>query len=184
MTFPPLYESARRLSISDLKGYGLFKDGAPATIITFYRNGQTDLQVGVRMIFLDGEPLEFQIRFEHGDGLVKMEFRMVWQNSNIGKGKLWYFLCPHSGKRCRILFGFGRYFGHRTIYKDAMYDIQVYSRHFRQMVRGMKPCEYWPSSRPKYYAGKITRPYAAYLNRQQKRFASSVYMRDNMLSIL
>jgi len=44
--------------------------------------------------------------------------------SNLDKGKIWYFLCPHTNKRCRKLYSIGGYFLHREAFKNCMYQSQ------------------------------------------------------------
>ncbi|MEH6405997.1 MAG: hypothetical protein V7767_01830 [Leeuwenhoekiella sp.] len=51
--------------------------------------------------------------------------------SNIGNGKIWYFLCPETNKRCRNLYSIGGYFLHRKAFKGAMYESQKQSKKWR-----------------------------------------------------
>lgn len=49
-------------------------------------------------------------------------------NSNLGKGRIWYFLCPETNKRCRKLYLIGGYFLHREAFKGCMYESQSKSK--------------------------------------------------------
>lgn len=64
---------------------------------------------------------------------VNYKVDLVSVPSNLGKGKLWYFVCPKTGNRCRKLYGAGKYFLHREAYPDAMYESQTYSKFKRKM---------------------------------------------------
>jgi hypothetical protein len=51
--------------------------------------------------------------------------------SNLGKGVVWYFVCPHTGKRCRKLYLADTYFYHRSAFKGCMYEKQTLSKRTR-----------------------------------------------------
>lgn len=78
--------------------------------------------------------LELSYTQTGSDG-TKKEFKykvyLYEQPSNLGKGKVLYFLCPVSGKRCRILYlAYGsEYFKARTSYRNRIYySCQLSSR--------------------------------------------------------
>ncbi len=48
---------------------------------------------------------------------IKYIIYLVSVPSNIGVGKVWYFLCPNTGKRCRKLYMINTYFLHRSAFK-------------------------------------------------------------------
>ncbi|MEO1519007.1 MAG: hypothetical protein AAFV95_28595 [Bacteroidota bacterium] len=55
----------------------------------------------------------------------EMEYKVHLQSipSNLGKGRIWYFICPVSGIRCRILYlAYGSlYFKAREAYQNRIY---------------------------------------------------------------
>ncbi len=55
--------------------------------------------------------------------------------SNLGKGKVWYFVCPHTNKRCRKLYLISGYFLHREAFNGCMYESQTKSKKWREMER-------------------------------------------------
>ncbi len=87
--------------------------------------------------------------------------------SNLNKGLVWYFLCPNTGKRCRILYSIGGYFLHREAFRGCMYESQTYShknralfRQFEMATGGDKAYDQLYSKHfKKYYAGKPTKRY-------------------------
>ena len=54
---------------------------------------------------------------------------------NLGKGQVWYFLCPVTGKRCKKIYRIGPKFLHREAYNGAFYVSQTYSQKNRALVK-------------------------------------------------
>jgi hypothetical protein len=54
---------------------------------------------------------------------INYEIRIVSKPSNLGKGYVYYFLCPFTGKRCKVLYmGYGsNYFKSREAYQNRIY---------------------------------------------------------------
>jgi hypothetical protein len=50
-------------------------------------------------------------------------------------GKVWYFLCPNTGKHCWKLYMINAYFLHRSGFRGAMYEKQTYSKNARQQFK-------------------------------------------------
>ncbi len=97
--------------------------------------------------------------------------------SNLGKGRVWYFLCPDTGKRCRKLYWINSQFSSRHAFPDAMYRSQAESRRDRILRRYItlagttkNPKAEWDNSDQQhfraYYRGKPTRRYRDYLRRR------------------
>lgn len=93
------------------------------------------------------------------------KIKIVPVPSNLGKGNNYYFICPISGKRCKILYmGYGsKYFKCRTAYQNRIYyPCQLSSR------LDLHNDKYWSLERelktlyikhPKtHYKGNFTRP--------------------------
>ena len=60
---------------------------------------------------------------------------MVSIKSNLGKGKIWYFRCPFTGKRCRKLHLIDERFMHRSALPSGMYSSQTHSKKWRLMEK-------------------------------------------------
>ncbi|RUA07181.1 MAG: hypothetical protein DSY82_08590, partial [Flavobacteriia bacterium] len=96
--------------------------------------------------------------------------------SNIGKGQVWYFLCPQTNKRCRKLYSIDGYFLHREAFKGCMYESQVKSKKQRQFEKEFgtyfKIDDLYDELYKKYskntYAGKPTRRYLRIIKQIQK----------------
>jgi hypothetical protein len=87
--------------------------------------------------------------------------------SNLGKGDVWYFHCPQTGKRCRKLYSVGGYFLHRDAFKGCMYEKQTKSKKIREQMKFMEMVfhseELYEQIYQKHfrrtYAGKPTKKY-------------------------
>lgn len=97
--------------------------------------------------------------------------------SNLGKGWLWYFICPSTNKRCRKLHFINSYFFHRTAFEGVYYEDQIDSKayrtsnqkHIRNQFKiydllGKMLVPYYKE----YYNGKPTKRTLSYLKRIQK----------------
>lgn len=70
-----------------------------------------------------------------GNGKIDYKVQITSIPSNLGKGVVYYFICPKSGKRCRKLYSSGKYFISRYAIKEGCYDNQRYSKKDRELCR-------------------------------------------------
>jgi hypothetical protein len=97
-------------------------------------------------------------------------------SSNIGNGRVWYFLCPHTGKRCRKLYLADTYFLHREAFKGCMYEKQTYSKIVRQQFKLWEKVfcsdkiyeQMYKKYFKKQYAGKPTKKYLNLLEKLRR----------------
>ena len=96
--------------------------------------------------------------------------------SNLGKGIIWYFLCPETSKRCRKLYLIGGYFLHREAFKSCMYESQTQSKKYRELEKTLGAYfrtddlynELYKKHFKKSYAGKPTKKYLRILDSLEK----------------
>jgi len=87
--------------------------------------------------------------------------------SNIGKGVVWFFICPNTSKRCRKIYLGDTYFLHRRAFKGCFYEKQTYSHKNRQLYKyfeaefGIDKVyeQIYSKHFKKEYAGKPTKRY-------------------------
>lgn len=94
--------------------------------------------------------------------------------SNLGKGKVWYFVCPRTGKKCRKLYRVGKYFGHRDAFPGVVYEKQTFSKKTRALWQTHFEEEalwegFEKKHRKRHYQGKPTRCYLALLRKLRRR---------------
>ncbi len=76
-----------------------------------------------------------ELDYKCNEAPINYRVQLVSDPSNLGKGVVWYFVCPHTGKRCRKLYSADTYFYHRSAFRCCMYKIQTE----RQITRKWKP---------------------------------------------
>lgn len=132
-TYPTLLDEVNQISITKLKEFGYFEsESFKSGRLTWSRRGQ---EIGSVRLYVDlrSYPYAFFSYNFNDDESVKLRVEMISIDSNLGVGKIWYFVCPRTGKRCRKLYGAGKYFLHRDAFPDAMYKSQTYSVNQRKM---------------------------------------------------
>ncbi len=166
-TFPTLYDEVLQLNITRLKKWGYLDDNQVKTgTITWSRNGSKTGSISIKVNTLYHTP-QIELNYSFRDEPRRYKLDLVSLPSNLGKGEIWYFLCPHTGKRCRILYSVDGYFFHRSAFKGVMYEKQTFSKKWRQIecVFGAYfDCEKYyrqihAKHFTKYYKGKPTKKY-------------------------
>lgn len=176
-TYPVILDRVKKITISKLKEWqylepNSFKSGT----ISWSRAGNEvgSINISCKMI---AEETYIQLSYTYNkEESVNYKVKLVSVASNLGRGKLWYFLCPETGKRCRKLYGAGKYFLHRDAYPDAMYESQTYSKQMRKMdkvfstVFGVDDLmeELYSKHFKTHYAGKPTKRYQQILNQLEQ----------------
>jgi hypothetical protein len=96
-------------------------------------------------------------------GIVTQSVRLVCARTNLGGGRCFYFLCPETGRRCRVLHRYRDRFVHRSAIPGAMYSDQADSKlwrgdHVRFRLEHLKRSFAKKHTRT-HYNGKPTRRY-------------------------
>jgi len=125
-----------------------------------------------------------ELDYKYGDEPRKYRIDFVSIPSNLGKGKVWYFLCPETFKRCRILYSVGGYFLHGEAFRGCFYFSQTRSKHYRDIERQYGPMfeteriynKIYKKHFKKFYAGKPTKKYRKYMEILRK--AKSIDIRE------
>ena len=121
-TIPTLYDDAIAVSITKLKEWGyLRQNNYQSGTLTWSRNGNTTGSIDIRVNTRSNEPY-IDLDYKYREKPIRYRLDLVSVPSNIGKGQVWYFLCPHTGKRCRKLYSIGEMFLHREAYRGYMYE--------------------------------------------------------------
>lgn len=189
--FPTTVEDCltfRLKSLTENKNTYLKYYGTQRGVTSWSRNGQVTSTINIEVthsefstyiIFdyrCDGEPKRYRVN-------------LVSRLSNLGKGEVWFFVCPSTGKLCRKLYFSSGYFLHRTASRGLMYAKQIESKRFRNLTRifdaFMLSDEVYEERYKKYfkthYNGKPTK---RYLRLQRKIDISNSYPPDTMERLL
>lgn len=181
-TFPTLYDEVKTVSISFLTKHGYLKHNKlKAGSIHWSRNGENLGGISIKVCTYSESPyLEFD--YKCNEAPINYRVQLISAPSNLGKGVVWYFVCPHTGKRCRKLYLADTYFYHRSAFRGCMYEKQTQSKKSRYLDKTLG--EYFQTDQlfeqlykkhfKKQYAGKPTKKYLK-LTQQIQRAESIPY---------
>ncbi|RXG21252.1 hypothetical protein [Leeuwenhoekiella marinoflava] len=134
-TYPTLFDEVLQLNITKLKEWGYLKpQQIKSGTLHWSTRGNEIASISIRSNTRDIEPF-IELSYNYKNEPRKYRVTLVSIPSNIGKGKIWYFLCPETNKRCRKLYSIGGYFLHREAFKGAMYESQKQSKKWRVLER-------------------------------------------------
>jgi hypothetical protein len=175
-TFPTLYDEALQIHISKLKGWGYLEPNqVKSGTINWSRNGNPAGSISIRVNTHSEQPY-IELDYKYRDEPRNYKVRLISMPSNLGKGLIWYFICPHTKKRCRKLYSIGGYFLHREAFKGCMYETQTFSKKARQVNKMVELFfksdnlynELHNKNFKKTYAGKPTKKYLRIMEQIQK----------------
>jgi len=166
-TFPTLYDELKTVSISFLRKHGYLKPKQwQSGTITWSRNGN---KTGSISIWVNTQPETpyLELDYQCNGNPINYRVKFVSLPSNLGKGVVWYFLCPNTGKRCRKLYLADSYFYHRSAFRGCMYEKQIQSKKYRALDKTLgvyfRSDEIYEQLHKKHfkkqYAGKPTKRY-------------------------
>lgn len=178
-TFPTLYDDLKTVSISFLTKYGYLKPNQwQSGTITWSRNGNKTGSISIR-VNTEPESPYLELDYKCNEAPINYRVQLVSALSNLGKGVVWYFVCPHTGKRCRKLYLADTYFYHRSAFRGCMYEKQTQSKKYRGLDKTLGVYyradqlyeQLYKKHFKKQYAGKPTKKYLK-LTRQIQRAES------------
>jgi len=172
-TFPTLFDDVLQISTSKLKKWKYInpkqmKSGS----LTWSRNGNKIGSISI-LINTHSEQPYIELDYKYRDEPRHYKILLVSIPSNLGKGIIWYFLCPQTNKRCRKLYSISGYFLHRDAFKNCMYESQTRSKQWRGWEKSFgsyfeeEECynEIYSKHFKKYYRGKPTKRYAKLMSK-------------------
>lgn len=163
-TFLTLYDELKTLSITKLKQWGYLEPNqVKSGTITWSRGEMKTGSISIA-VYTTGANWYIRLQYTYKKEIqVDYKVNLVSKPSNLGIGRVWYFVCPHTGKRCRKLYDSGRYFLHRETIADGMYSTQTYSKYVREQFRQFNELSAMDKAYEKHfkrtYAGKYTKRY-------------------------
>lgn len=167
-SFAPTFDSALQINIDELKKWGYVGTTSPMQgTLSWSNRGIIQSRISIASSTFENRSF-IRLKYSHNGKSVNYDVDMVSVPSNLGKGDVWYFVCPVTDKRCRILYSIGERFLHREAYKGYLYESQKQSKRMRQLdkayghVLGNERLyeQLYQKHRKKCYAGKPTKRYA------------------------
>lgn len=170
-TFPTLFEDLKTVSISFLTKYGYLKPNQwQSGTISWSRDGNKTGSISIQVNTHPESPY-LELDYKCNEAPINYRVQLISASSNLGKGVVWYFVCPHTGKRCRKLYLADTYFYHRSAFKGYVYEKQTQSkksRYFDKLFGGLFRRElFFEQTNKKHfkkmYAGKPTKKYLKFM---------------------
>ncbi len=164
-TFPTLYEDLKTVSISFLTKQGYLKPNQwRSGTITWSINGNRTGSISIKVNTISSY---LELIYKYNQESINYRVQLISIPSNLGKGVVWYFVCPFTKLRCRKLYLADTYFYHRSAFKGCMYEKQTQSKKDRYLdkklggyFRGIESLEKLNKKHfKKEYAGKPTKIY-------------------------
>src|SRR5271154_4889055 len=132
---PIIIDHCRAISISDLRHRGWLKPDQIRSGTLTWRVDDDEIGSVYAAINTYSESPTIELAYFYNGREIKYKVQLVSAPSNLGKGKVWYFQCPETGRLCRKLYGAGEKFLHREAFHDCLYYIQTKSRKQREMKK-------------------------------------------------
>lgn len=175
-TNPTLYDNVNQISITKLKEWNylqpkqIFKG-----VITWSIKGNETASISF-LINTNTEHAYIILDYKYKDKPITYKVELITQQSNLGKGYYYYFVCPVTKKKARKLFLVGGYFLHRTAFNGCVYEKQIQSKYYRHLDKEYSSYflinELYSKIYEKYfkthYAGKPTKKYLKILSKIKK----------------
>jgi hypothetical protein len=118
-----------RIELRWMLDNGYFIEGEEKKGIMRWTDGSSLIAVAINT----GERISLELFYTIEEQEVNYTINLVRSPSNLGKGKLLYFICPISGEKCRILYkAYGsQIFKSRGSYSYKLYyEIQTSSKNY------------------------------------------------------
>lgn len=176
-SYPDEVENLRKIEISFLKKHNYLIDGFTSGTIT-WTNTQTNSKNRISiMTDINDNCGYLELSYTYNDTQeINYRVQLVTDKSNLGIGKLWFFICPKTKRRCRILHFNKGYFLHRTAFKDIFYKQQIASKKYRFLEKKdfqdfFNSDSLYKEFNKKYfkpfYNGRITKKHSKLLKREK-----------------
>ena len=167
-TYPYLFDEEKSISITDLIKSRFLKEKTNKWgVLTWRYNGQETGAISLKVI-MDGYVNHMILKYTCNGNEYNNKVSLTSVPSNLGKGRVWYFICPFTRSRCRKLHLISERFIHRSALPSGMYECQTRSKTFRgwkgvhgsyfEMERYYE--EIYSKHFKKYYRGRPTKRYA------------------------
>jgi hypothetical protein len=172
-TNPTLLDQIHSIELSDFTKLGFLVPGSVRSDTMVWRSRHTGRKTGSVDYTIDmrfGEPF-IELRYYAGGTNKTVRVKLVCVPSNLGNGgNVYYFVCPKSKLRCRVLFRHGDDFVHRNAIPNSMYSIQSMPKNWRGDRYRFVVAKVQRSFQQKYarthYAGVPTKRYSQFLKKQ------------------
>ncbi|WP_419869898.1 hypothetical protein [Chryseobacterium sp. CT-SW4] len=175
---PDEVESLKVITILDLKKLGYLQPNVSLNRNVFWTNKNGERVSSINVV-IETTETDGSITFDYiynDSQKINYRVRLITRPSNLGKGLLWFFVCPSTKKICRKLHLNSGYFLHRTAFNDLYYEKQLHSKKWREWENVFGSYlddkiyeEVYKKHFKKFYKGKPTKKYLKLMRRLNSR---------------
>lgn len=133
-TYPTTIEDVKTISLTKLKQWNYLTNGTKSGVISWSRNGVVHSTINILIVFNEFEKY-IVLDYKCNGTPFNLKVRLISKNSNLGKGQIYYFVCPRTGKLCRKLYFNNSYFAHREAFAGLFYQNQIESKKNRILFK-------------------------------------------------
>ncbi len=162
----------RLKSLTENNNTYLTSYGTQRGVTSWSINGEVHSRINIEVTYTENETyiiFDYKCNGESKRYKVNLECKV----SNLGKGLIWFFICPSTGKFCRKLYLNSGYFLHRTAFNSLMYSKQIESKKNRNNSKVFGYCfntdevynELYKKYFKSHYNGKLTKRYLRLKNK-------------------
>lgn len=171
-TYPLIIDRCKDIRIKDFRDLGYLKSPGSRRFSMQWTRGTEVAEIGVCLVN-NREKGFVELSYIIDEVPVKYKIRLITKPSNLGKGVVWYFVCPVTKKLCRKMYLGYPYFVHREGLSGSYYSKQVKSKKYREMVRVFGVVfevdklyeEIYSKGFRRYYGGKPTKRFQIIVKR-------------------
>lgn len=130
-TGKPIHEECKRLEMSFLRKQGALKPNIRAMGEVQWEAGGRDMGGIGYMIDTRDKYIRLAYNITATGEDIQQDIYLSTVPSNIGRGHIWYFHCPYTGRRCRVLYitAGSKHFRSRQAYNGLiLYRSQTHSK--------------------------------------------------------
>ena len=133
-TYPFTYEDCKSIEIKLLKkNKYLLPNEINKSTVRWHLNEETTGRLQMVVNTQTDEPY-MELIYKLNEENIQYKVQLHTEKSNLGKGNVWYFICPFTNKRCRKLYLVHKYFAYRNRYKGVFYEKQILSKSNRKSL--------------------------------------------------
>ncbi len=156
----------RLKSLNENNNSYLTSYGTRKAVTSWYQNGSVCSKISIEVTHSEYESFII-LDYKCNDEPIRYRVGLISKTSNLGVGKVWFFVCPNTGKLCKKLYLHNSYFLHRTAFENLMYQKQIQSKKNRGLFKIFDKvnlsdnvyCERYKKYFKTHYKGKPTKRY-------------------------
>jgi hypothetical protein len=132
-TMPFIIDKAKEISITSLKKWNYLKPNIKKNGSIKWKINGIETSSCTIAIFMNESRGMLTLIYTSNEIKYNYNIEIISKTSNLGKGKVFSFVCPFTYKVCRKLHLYNGRFIHRSVIIGGMYSKQIQTKNWRQM---------------------------------------------------